>query len=263
MPKIAEAIRLQPTEASCALVRRLANRALPGGLSGARGAERRCYLRGVDAAPGRSSRTLGALLFGIVTTVAAVLAHWSGSGMTASPVVILAGFALSSVVGWRLLPRRRARSVVLSSIGLQVAMHVGFAVSMATGGMGAMSMILCQGGHVGGVLVDVPPGYLAPQHGALALAIGVQGIPMLLAHVTAGAVSGTWLCAVDRLAHWLVAVLHTVVRSALPTVVSAGPTMCLRSRRAAPWREQRAAAYVCDWVTGGCGRRGPPAVAPC
>jgi hypothetical protein len=217
----------------------------------------------VDAARGASGRALGALLFGVVTTVAAVLAHWSGSGMTASPAVIAGGFLLATPVGWWLLPGRRGRSVVLSSIGLQVVMHVGFAASMAVGGMNAMSMLLCRGGHVGGVPVDIPAGYLAPQHSAIAMLIGLQGVPMLLAHVMAGAISGSWLYAVDRLARGLVAVLHTVLRAASPTVVACGAATLGLPVRAVPWREQRAAAYLCDWVTGGAGRRGPPADALC
>lgn len=264
MPKIAEAIRLQPTEASSAPVRSLANGRVSGGLSGAQVAEHRCYLRDVDAARGTSGRALGAGLFGVVTTVAAVLAHWSGSGMTASPMVIAGGFVLAAVVGWLLLPRRRGPAVVLSSVGLQVAMHVAFAVSMAMGGMNALSMLVCQGGHVGGVPVDVPAGYLAPQHGALSLVFGVQGMPMLLAHVIAGAVSGMWLYAVGRIARSLAGVLHTVVRSAFPIAVSAGSTAFGVPVRPVPWREERTATtYLCDWVTSGCGRRGPPVSAPC
>lgn len=244
-------------------MRSLANGAVPGGLSGAQGAEGRCYLRDVDAAHGTSSRALGAALFGVVTTVAAVLAHWSGSGMTASPMVIAGGFVLAAAVGWLLLPRRRGPAVVLSSIGLQVAMHVAFAVSMAMGGMTALSMLVCQGGHVGGVPVDVPAGYLAPQHGVLALVVGVQGMPMLLAHVVAGAVSGIWLYAVGRLARSLVGVLQTLVRAAFPIVLSAGATASGVPVRSVPWREERRATYLWDWVSGGCGRRGPPVSAPC
>lgn len=217
----------------------------------------------MDAAAGTRVRAVRALLFGLVTIVAGVLAHWSGSGMTASPVVVVAGFVLSSAVGWRLLPCRRVRSVVLSSVGLQVALHVGFAASMVTGSMNALSMILCQGGHVGGVPVNLSPGYLAPQHGALALMFGLQGLPMLLAHIAAGALSGCWLYAVDRLARGLGAVLHSVLSSAFPTAVAAGTVTLGRPGRPARRREHRAAAYLCDWVTGGCGRRGPPVCAPC
>lgn len=203
------------------------------------------------------------MLFGLVTIVAGVLAHWSGSGMTASPVVVVGGFVLSSAVGWLLLPRRRVRSVVLSSVGLQVVLHVGFAASMVAGGMNALSMILCQGGHDGGVSVNLPPGYLAPRHGALALMFGLQGVPMLLAHIAAGALSGCWLNAVDRLARGLGAVLHSMLRTALPTAVAAGTVTLGRPGRPARLRAHRAAAYFCDWVTGGCGRRGPPACALC
>lgn len=217
----------------------------------------------MDAAVGARSRALRALLFATVTIVAGVLAHWTGSGMTASPVVVLAGFVLATVVGWRLLPRRRARSVVLSSIGLQLALHVGFAASMAVGGMRALSLVLCQSQHLGGVPVDAPPGFLAPQHGALAMLFGLQGIPMLLAHIAAGAVSGTWLYAVDRLARGLVAVVEAVVRSAMPATALAGARPLRTPRRRVARRDERGPAYLCNWVTGGCGRRGPPATASC
>lgn len=200
-----------------------------------------------------------ALLFGLVTTVAAALAHWSGSGMTSSPVVVVLGFVAATAVGWWLLPRRRARSVVLSSVGLQVAMHVGFAASMTVGGMRALSLVLCQTEHPGGIRVDAPAGFLAPQHGALALLFGLRGVPMLLAHIAAGAVSGAWMYAADHLARGLAALVAAVVTIALPP---AAPPPVRRPVRAARRQAQRAPAYLCDWVTGGCGRRGPPACAP-
>lgn len=215
----------------------------------------------MDAAAGTRGRGARALLFALVTTVAAVLAHWSGSGMTASPVVVVAGFAVAAVVGWRLVPRRRARSVVLASVGLQVAMHAGFAASMALGGMNAVSLILCRAGHVGGVPVDAPAGFLAPQHGLLAGLVGVQGLPMLCAHLAAGAVSGAWLYAVDRLGRALLAAVHAVVRVAVPPPAPAGALVPPRPRFAHD--ERRAPAYLCDRVSSGCGRRGPPALASC
>lgn len=217
----------------------------------------------MDQAAGARGRGLGALLFGLVTVTAAVLAHWSGSGMTASPVVVVAGLAVASAVGWWLVPRRRARTVVLASVGLQVALHAGFAGSMALGGMRAMSLILCQTGHVGGVRVDAPAGFLAPQHGALAMLVGHQGMVMLAAHLIAGAVSGTWLYAVDRLARGLLAVLHALARAALPAL----PPVALTRPRHRAWtpapRDAWAPDRLRDWVAAGCGRRGPPALEPC
>lgn len=222
----------------------------------------RCYLRDVDAAAVARGRTVRALLFGAVTTSAAVLAHWSGSGMTAPLGVVAAGFAVATLVGWRLVPRRRARSVVLASVGLQVALHAAFAAGMAAGGMRVMSLLLCQAGHVQGVRVDAPPGFLAPQHGLLAMTVGLPGLPMLLAHVVAGAVSGGWLYAVDHLGRALAAVAHAVLRSALPAVPAAG-TIAYRPPAPRPGRRRRAIADTCDEVRAGCGRRGPPALASC
>lgn len=210
-------------------------------------------------ARGRGRR---ALLFGLVTMVAGVLAHWSGSGMVASPGVLAAGFVVSVGAGWLLIPRRRAGSVVAASVGLQVVLHAAFAVCMASG-MSAMSMVLCAGGHPQGVPVDVPPGFLLPQHGAMAMLFGLQGVPMLVAHLSAGLVSGTWMWAGDRLARTLTALATLGWRSVLALAPAGTIRVPRRPAGVSGDGWGRFTVAVRDVAAGGCGLRAPPAPLPC
>ncbi len=209
-----------------------------------------------DGATGRG-RACRALLFAAVTTALAAVAHWLGGGMVAGPAALAAAVAGAAVLGWYVVPRRRARTVVLSSIAAQIALHVGFAASM--GGTSAMSMLLC--GH--GPMTRAPavvPLTLAAQHGGLAAELlSTRGLPMLAAHVVAAALCGAWMHAGERLVTELGQLVAGALRPGL--LLALGPSRRVRPHTGCLVRQ--APRHLRGRAVGAAGLRGPPRLLPC
>ncbi len=135
----------------------------------------------------------------MITTAVAIAGHLLGSGMLVGLWPALAALAAAGVAGWFLVPRRRGRAVVISSIALQLAMHVGFSASMATGKFSAMSMVLCGTPHLNLAPTGLTPTLVAG-HGpsVLAVLLSRPALPMLAAHLVAAAISGLWMHSGER-----------------------------------------------------------------
>jgi hypothetical protein len=132
-------------------------------------------------------------VFATVTTGVAVAGHWLGCGMVVGFLPALTAVGVASLVGWLLVPRRSGRTVVVTSVVIQLVMHMGFAASMASGKFGPMSLILCGQQHMN--MSGMSPGstMVMPRAGVLAELLSRQGLPMLGAHLAAAAVSGMWM----------------------------------------------------------------------
>ena len=194
------------------------------------------------------------LVFAGVTVVLAVGAHWLGSGMVAPPWVLVGSVLTATVVGWLVVPRRTARTVILTSVGAQLLLHCVFCLSMSRG-MDPLAMLTC-GQHRQAAPLT-PPLLVWHQSSLLTRLVGARGVPMLLTHAAAAALAGWWMHTGERLATELgcalVAALMPVWRLMLPR-----PIPPVYRRRCQPPASPAVVLCMRRRPVGAFGLRGPP-----
>jgi hypothetical protein len=198
----------------------------------------------------RARRTLRALVFAAVLTVAAVAAHELAGGMIPGWRVLAATTAVLLGAGWLLAGRYRSPLVLAAAaVTGQVALHVTFCLSMARGSM-SMAGLLCGDPHRGAV----QPGLVTLHLASPTVASGSSGaaLGMLAAHAVAAVVVLLGLRAAESLTELVAALLRAV---ALYLTVPAGPTFRAARRALAPAATPRALLRP---VLLAAPRRGPP-----
>ncbi|MFF9803886.1 hypothetical protein ACF1G5_01935 [Streptomyces coeruleorubidus] len=214
---------------------------------------------------GWCARTIRAAVFAAVCVVLAALGHVMMSGGHVPLGTLLAGWAVTSAVGWCLAGRERGlRLVVAVAVAVQTALHSAFSLApadgasglvplprgsmdMEAGGMGAM-------GHDMGSMPSAPMSMSGHGHASHA-PDGDSSLGMLAAHLLAALLCGLWLGhgerAVFRLLRavggWLAAPLRLLL--ALP----APPPPPVRVRR---WSSDRAPRLLL--LVHAITSRGPP-----
>ncbi|MET9527640.1 hypothetical protein ACH49O_23820 [Streptomyces coeruleorubidus] len=210
---------------------------------------------------GWCARTIRAAVFAAVCVVLAALGHVMMSGDHVPLGTLLAGWAVTSAVGWCLAGRERGlRLVVAVAVAVQTALHSAFSLAPAAplrsprmdsmdpgaGGMGSMGHDM---GSMDSMSVSEHLGHAGHTPG------GGSSLGMLAAHLLAALLCGLWLGhgerAVFRLLRavggWLAAPLRLLF--ALP----APPPPPVRARR---WSSDRAPRLLL--LVHAITSRGPP-----
>ncbi|MFF5516468.1 hypothetical protein [Streptomyces coeruleorubidus] len=216
---------------------------------------------------GWCARTIRAAVFAAVCVVLAALGHVMMSGDHVPLGTLLAGWAVTSAVGWCLAGRERGlRLVVAVAVAVQTALHSAFSLAPADGAsagpvplrMGAMDMGADGNGAMGHDMGSMPsaPMSMSGHTGHASHAPdGESSLGMLAAHLIAALLCGLWLGhgerAVFRLLRavggWLAAPLRLLF--ALP----APPPPPVRVRR---WPSDRAPRLLL--LVHAITSRGPP-----
>jgi hypothetical protein len=207
---------------------------------------------------GRAAR---ALVFAVVSVALATGAHWFGCGLVPHPSVLIAALSATAVIGWFVAERRHGATLVGTTAAVQIAMHVGFAASMATGGMSSMSLILCRDRQsVGPTHAESLP---MAVHGGSVLT-NSHGIPMLAGHLAAAVLVGLWMhhgerlfSSVGALFGALAATVRRLARRLLGGCLSGPGEVHLSFSVATHARHLR------DRTAGAVGLRGPPTPQTC
>ncbi|MDG9711105.1 hypothetical protein [Streptomyces sp. DH10] len=219
---------------------------------------------------GWCARTVRAAVFAAVCVVLAALGHVMMSGDHVPLATLLAGWVLTSVVGWCLAGRERGlRLVVAVAVTVQTALHSAFSLAPAAGAsggpaplrMGSMDMGadgMGSMGHDMGSMDPIPPAPMSMSghmgHAGHA-ADGDSSLGMLAAHLLAALLCGLCLGHGERAVFRLLRALGGRLAAPLRLLLAlpAPPPPPVRVRR---WSSDRAPRLLL--LVHAITSRGPP-----